>query len=251
MKADIIRRIFLAVYVAISIATFYHSAWGFALLAGNPPTDTFPLAFWWIIGGAQAAAIDIGMGAIVYAMLHGWERGWLVKSLFLLAGFSAYSQLVYSTAHAVAFPLGAVPDWLKWLGVALDLRTLLFPLALPGFALIYAFAAKGEFATGPDGKEAAGSAEINAEIPAAKPVKTVPVIGKVPATKPRKAKKPGGKTRDKALEILAADPDISGGELGRRLGKSESSGRKLRAELLPVAQSAGEPVHLNGNGGHE
>lgn len=35
MKDNLIRKIFLAVYVAISIATFYHSAWGFALLAGS------------------------------------------------------------------------------------------------------------------------------------------------------------------------------------------------------------------------
>lgn len=247
MKDNLIRKIFLAVYVAISIATFYHSAWGFALLAGNPPTDWLQLAGWWFIGGAQAAAIDIGMGAIVYAMLHGWERGWLVKSLFLLAGFSAYSQLVYSTAHAVAYPLGAVPEWLQWLAVALDARTVLFPLALPGFALIYAFAAKGEFSDGAVAQAEPQPTTEPIEVIASEPPKLSlpkPTIARKPARV--RVTKASDKTLDRARQILANDPQISGGELGRKLGKSESRGRQLRAEILPTIEGP-----ANGNGAHQ
>lgn len=45
-------------------------------------------------------------------------------------------------------------------------------------------------------------------------------------------------TRSQAIQILAQRPDISGADLGRALGRSESLGRKLKAEL----------ISLNGNG---
>jgi septal ring factor EnvC (AmiA/AmiB activator) len=48
-------------------------------------------------------------------------------------------------------------------------------------------------------------------------------------------------TRQRALTILAERSDISGSELGRLLGKSDSMGRKLRRELLPL---------VSGNGHH-
>lgn len=44
----------------------------------------------------------------------------------------------------------------------------------------------------------------------------------------------GGKTRDRAWAILQERSSISGSELGRLLGKSERTGRKLRQELLPL-----------------
>jgi len=56
----------------------------------------------------------------------------------------------------------------------------------------------------------------------------------------------GTGTRDRAREILAVRPGISGSELGRTLGKDESLGRRLKRELVP------EPVtatgHANGAG---
>ena len=51
----------------------------------------------------------------------------------------------------------------------------------------------------------------------------------------------GGDTRSRAAAILAERSDISGSELGRKLGRSERLGRKLKAELLP---------ELGGNGRH-
>jgi hypothetical protein len=57
----------------------------------------------------------------------------------------------------------------------------------------------------------------------------------------------GDDTKDAALEILAERPGISGAELGRTLGKSESLGRKLRRELLPIVNGAGTGL-ANGTG---
>ena len=46
-------------------------------------------------------------------------------------------------------------------------------------------------------------------------------------------------TIEKARAILAESPDVSGSELGRRLGRSERLGRKLKAELVPVISGNG------------
>ena len=46
-----------------------------------------------------------------------------------------------------------------------------------------------------------------------------------------------GKTKDRARAILAAQPGISGSELGRQLGKSPRTGRNLKQELLPLLAS--------------
>lgn len=51
-------------------------------------------------------------------------------------------------------------------------------------------------------------------------------------------------TRQQATAILSERSDISGAELGRLLGKSDTTGRRLKAELLPVV--AGEQ-NLNGH----
>jgi len=46
-------------------------------------------------------------------------------------------------------------------------------------------------------------------------------------------------TKAAALAILTERSDISGAELGRELGKSDSTGRKLRRELLPLVAANG------------
>jgi hypothetical protein len=54
------------------------------------------------------------------------------------------------------------------------------------------------------------------------------------------------KTRAKA--ILARDPDVSGTELGRRLGVSGRQGRNLKAELLPEMEIGTSAIGGNGTG---
>lgn len=52
-----------------------------------------------------------------------------------------------------------------------------------------------------------------------------------------------GKTRNRAMAILAERSDISGAELGRQIGRSDRTGRKLKAELLPLVSEDNQ----NGN----
>lgn len=53
-------------------------------------------------------------------------------------------------------------------------------------------------------------------------------------------------TKQQAAAILSERSDITGAELGRLLGKSDTTGRRLKAELLPVV--AGEQNHNGHNG---
>jgi len=52
----------------------------------------------------------------------------------------------------------------------------------------------------------------------------------------------GDDTRDQATAILAERPGITGADLGRELGKSESLGRKLKRELSPGVSGNGNGV---------
>ncbi len=52
----------------------------------------------------------------------------------------------------------------------------------------------------------------------------------------------GASTRDRARELLAERPGISGSELGRLLGKHTSLGRRLKRELVPEINA-----RINGN----
>jgi hypothetical protein len=59
----------------------------------------------------------------------------------------------------------------------------------------------------------------------------------------------GDETRYQAWQILAERPDISGAALGRKLGKSDSLGRRLKREFEGLSQEEAEPVvYVNGRG---
>jgi hypothetical protein len=47
-------------------------------------------------------------------------------------------------------------------------------------------------------------------------------------------------TREMALDLMRAEPDISGSELGRRLGVQPGYGRKLKRELTKSAPEGGQ-----------
>lgn len=137
------RNLLLAVYVAVSIATFQHTAWGFGTLAGAQPVG-FAAAWWWLMGGLMAAAVDVGMGVIIWLKMQARRNPAHIWILAFLALFSAYAQLIFAAHHAAHFALGAVPVWLQWLQTVLEARTVVLPLALPGLALIAGFAAQGD-----------------------------------------------------------------------------------------------------------
>lgn len=54
-------------------------------------------------------------------------------------------------------------------------------------------------------------------------------------------------TRERALEILRSDTNISGSALGRAVGLSERQGRNLKAELLPEVGGNGHRAKEMGN----
>lgn len=78
-----------------------------------------------------------------------------------------------------------------------------------------------------------------------KRVKSGNQSGKIPGNNDDLETLTSGNTKEKALNILAQRPDITGADLGRELGRSESLGRKLKAELLPLLDKVEQPG-LNG-----
>lgn len=149
MKYDKTQIAFLVVYISISIATVYHSAFGFGTLEGldNNSTVSDNLRFW-LLGGLSAASIDIGMGAVVYAMLSGKRSKFLSISLIVLALFSAYTQIIYASVFAKdIFTVVKNEDLRPIMQTALDYRILLLPIALPFLAVFFGFSAKKQHDT--------------------------------------------------------------------------------------------------------
>lgn len=139
-----ISKIFLGVYVAISLATLYHSSFGFGTIDGLPnDLDGFALFKWWFLGLLCATSVDVGMGAIVWSMMLGYKSKYLNISLIVLAIFSAYSQLIYSAYFATDMNAITNNEDLKpFMQLLLNIRIIILPLCLPFFSLFYGFVAK-------------------------------------------------------------------------------------------------------------
>jgi hypothetical protein len=139
-----ISRIFLGVYTAISIATLYHSSYGFGTIDGLPDSlSGFSLFKWWFLGFLCATSVDVGMGAIVWSMMRGYKSRYLSVSLVILAIFSAYSQLIYSAYFAEDMEALTKKEELRpFMQTILDIRIIVLPLCLPFFSLFYGFVAK-------------------------------------------------------------------------------------------------------------
>ena len=144
MKNLTASKIFLIVYFAISVATLYHSSFGFGTLDGLPDNlNGFRLFKWWLLGVLCATSVDVGMGAIVWNMVRGYKSKFLMISLLILAVFSAYSQLIYSSYFAEDMIAKTnnenMRPFMQWI---LDIRIIILPLCLPFFSLFYGFVAK-------------------------------------------------------------------------------------------------------------
>jgi hypothetical protein len=135
---------FLIVYIAIAIATAYHTAWGFATIDGLPDKLTEnALRWWWGIGILSAFSVDIGMAVIVYILVSGYQSKWLSWSLFVLALFSLYAQLMYAAHHATDISsVQGTKEIHDFMQTLLNIRVFVMPFCLPTFSLVYAFAAK-------------------------------------------------------------------------------------------------------------
>ena len=134
LKGDWLTRLFYLLYVAISVATFRHTALGFASIESGSP----------VWGALSALAIDAGMVLSASGLRRG--RSWpLVLGLVVSAGASTFGQLLFSVAHAQPVTVAPGAAWMgDWAAAIIDARVLILPALLPLLSVVYAFAAKGE-----------------------------------------------------------------------------------------------------------
>lgn len=130
--------LFRLLYWSVAIATFRHSAIGFATLeAGNV-----------LLGALAATAVDVGMmlAAEHVRRVHNWRTGqpwWLVGGLVLAALASIYSQLLYAVTNASAVEIAAGALWMQQAARAIvDARVIVLPVLLPTLAVVYSFASR-------------------------------------------------------------------------------------------------------------
>lgn len=222
---------------ALAFAAFvlsYAGMWSIATDAGYHPY----LAFVW--PAATEAAVVIFSLVYLASKLHGYRSYWIMPLIvgctILSASFNVYHapqpdwflRLVWALPPLLLF--AAFKTWI-W-KVELDTRRLTTVTTL---ADLRAEAERARVAT----------AALRAEVET--------LTGKRDAAKSeldqlRKEKRQASyvgitdDTRAEAAVILSERSDISGAELGRLLGKSDTTGRRLKKELLPV-------VNGNGHGG--
>lgn len=128
----LVELMFFGLYSLISVATFRHTALGFASLEGGN-------VVW---GALSALAVDMGMLLSASALRQAFRWPYFI-GLVVSALASTYTQLLYSmfTAGVVEVAPGAA-----WLGSTassiIDARVVLLPALLPLLSITYAFAAK-------------------------------------------------------------------------------------------------------------
>ena len=124
--------LFTSLYVLISVATFRHSAYGFASLENA--------SFAW--GALSALAVDAGM-ALSAAGLRKERNLWLVVGLGVAAVASTYTQLLFAVTHAEPMVVAEGARWLTQASFLIDARVLVLPCLLPALSLVYAASGKG------------------------------------------------------------------------------------------------------------
>lgn len=137
--------LFEAVYFAIAVTTFRHTAWAAATVFEGPkPSNS--TAGWWLTGILMAVAIDIGMFIVAWFLTEAADRlgtTILVTAFVLLAISSFYMQVLYAATHAglIEFGQGVTNEWQARLRPVVEARILIVPLMLPLFATAYTLAA--------------------------------------------------------------------------------------------------------------
>jgi hypothetical protein len=127
---------FYALYICVAVATFRHSAYGFASIEGG--------SIGW--GMLSALAIDLGMMLSATGLQRGRSRA-LVIGLAGAAIASTYTQWLYAITTAQAIPVAPGAIWLGNLArTVIDARILLLPALLPALSVVYAFSAKSQSA---------------------------------------------------------------------------------------------------------
>lgn len=148
LRGNWLTRLFYGLYVSVAVATFRHSAMGFASIEGG--------SFAW--GALSALAVDAGMILSATSLRQRRSLSPFI-GLVVSAVASTYTQLLYSVSNA-AF-VSPAPG-AQWLGDAaqniIDARVLALPALLPALAVIYAFSAKR------DGRKSEPASDFDAQV---------------------------------------------------------------------------------------
>ncbi len=167
MKNLIKIRWFELIYVAIAIATFKHTSWGFStVLEGPEPIIDWAnfvfsfvgiwqlggLLIWFLWGGLMAIAVDVGMFFVSkaireYFINNDEGQPWgLWGTYLIIAIVSGYTQMLYAVQHAAEMKI--VPNTLAmlqtggWLYTLFEYRLVLLPLSLPFISFMYTVSLK-------------------------------------------------------------------------------------------------------------
>jgi hypothetical protein len=143
------------IYIAVAVATFKHSAWAYSVtLEGAAPEidwatwgPSLPglwaaggLLAWYFWGALMAVAADVSMFYSAREIRRG--NRFHILTFAAAATFSAATQLIYATTHAVdlsyvASSLPAVQPGTGWLWTLSEYRIVYLPISLPLTAIIY------------------------------------------------------------------------------------------------------------------
>ena len=132
VSIDPLASLFFALYIIVAVATFRHSAIGFASLERGS-------ILWGIVA---ALAIDVGMIVSASHLRQGFSF-FPALGLFVAASTSVYTQILYSVMYAEQVEAASGALWMgnsaTWI---IEKRVIILPVLLPLLAVVYAFAAK-------------------------------------------------------------------------------------------------------------
>lgn len=133
LRGDWIPRLFYALYIAVAVATFRHTAFGFASIEGG--------SIW--LGALSALAVDAGMILSASGLRHNPRNASLLIGLVVSAVASTYAQLLFSVSNAAHVDVALGAQWMTDAARSIiDWRVVVLPALLPALAVVYAFAAK-------------------------------------------------------------------------------------------------------------
>lgn len=126
---------FRALYWGTAIATFRHSAIGFATVESG--------SLLW--GALSAIAVDIAM-LLAAERLQRERNAWLVGGLVIACVASVFSQALYMVSHAATVSVAPGAEWLNGYGQLaqwlIDLRVVVIPFLLPLQVVVFSLASK-------------------------------------------------------------------------------------------------------------
>lgn len=128
----------LIIYVAVSVSTFWHSAWGASVIFSGFPVE--PVQFdWYLQGILTAIAIDVGLVFSAGKLAKQWSI-WTLLAFIVSAASSVFFQTFYVAQHAppLSLSLGVSEYWVAVISPILEARIVLVPLMLPLIAVLYA-----------------------------------------------------------------------------------------------------------------